>query len=175
MYVDRLKLFVVYSAAVTTKRENASANRDRCVVDPSRTTVRVNRPIHIVWYRGANWNRRQATGWVRTDWRTRGTGDTNTQLLSLWTPTQLFNKNFFLKTQVPSNPVASENGSTRLQELYGTLYLRHAKIGTSAGYIYTGTTYTISPSFQGTSVQLQQSIYEVIYLPSTRVRDASSK
>jgi len=54
MYVDRLKLFVVYSAAVTTKRENASANRDRCVVDPSRTTVRVNRPVHIVWYRGAN-------------------------------------------------------------------------------------------------------------------------
>lgn len=48
MYVDRLELFVVYTTAVTTKRENARANSDRCVVDPPRTTVRVNRPIHPI-------------------------------------------------------------------------------------------------------------------------------
>lgn len=62
MYVDRLELFVVYTTTVTTKRKNARANRDCCVVDPSRTTVRVNRPIHIVRYRGANGIRRHTAG-----------------------------------------------------------------------------------------------------------------
>jgi len=62
MYVNRPELLVVYTAAVTTKRENARANRDRCVVDPSWTTVRVNRPIHIVQYCGVNGIRRYTAG-----------------------------------------------------------------------------------------------------------------
>lgn len=82
MYVNWLELFVVYTAAVTSKRENAGANRDRGMIDPSWTTVRVNRPIHIVRYRQANVIRRHTAGYVR-DRRMRGTGDTNTELLLL--------------------------------------------------------------------------------------------
>jgi len=62
MYVDRHEFCVVYTAAVTTKRKNARANRDRCVADQFRTTGSVNRPIHIVQYRGANGIRQHAAG-----------------------------------------------------------------------------------------------------------------
>jgi len=46
VYVNWFKAFVVYTTAVTAKSENACANCDGSVVDPSRATIHVNGPVH---------------------------------------------------------------------------------------------------------------------------------
>jgi len=46
VYVNWFKTFIVYTTAVTAKSENACANCDGSVVDPSRATIHVNGPVH---------------------------------------------------------------------------------------------------------------------------------
>lgn len=46
MYVNWFKVFIVYTTAVTAKSENACADCNGSVVDPSRATIHVNGPVH---------------------------------------------------------------------------------------------------------------------------------